>query len=281
MRYYLLLLITLFACKTSQDHFQIEREATLAWCIVPFDSEERKPQARIEMLKELGFESYAYDWRAKHLDEMAGEIRLARENDIDMAAVWLWIDANSDSIGQLSTLNERMLAILEESGLQTTIWMSFNGNYFEGLTDEESLEKAIKMVEYLNQRSNSINCKLALYNHGDWFGEPDNQISIIKALPQYEMGIIYNFHHAHHQLDAFPQMVKKMAPYLWAVNLNGMNKDGPKIMTIGEGEHEKEMIQMFWDAGFRGPWGILGHIETEDVKEVLKRNLVGLQKIHE
>ena len=53
-----------------------------AWCIVPYDSKARTPEERIKMLKELGFTSYAYDWREKHLDKTAHELRLAKENGI-------------------------------------------------------------------------------------------------------------------------------------------------------------------------------------------------------
>ena len=41
------------------------------WCIVAFDSLERSQSERINMLNELGFSKYAYDWRDEHLDDMA------------------------------------------------------------------------------------------------------------------------------------------------------------------------------------------------------------------
>jgi hypothetical protein len=56
-----------------------------------------------------------------------------------------------------------------------------------------------------------------------------------------------------------------------------MNKEGSKILTIGKGAEEKKMFQTLLDVGFDGPIGILGHIENEDVKIVLERNLEGLQ----
>ncbi|NJN49898.1 MAG: hypothetical protein HC798_00340 [Polaribacter sp.] len=50
-----------------------------AWCIVPFDSENRSPNERISMLKELGIKRYAYDWRKKDLETMASELTLAKK----------------------------------------------------------------------------------------------------------------------------------------------------------------------------------------------------------
>ena len=58
-------------------------ENLFAWCIVPYDSKNRTPEERIAMLKELGFNSYAYDWRIKNLDEMEHEWKLAEENNIN------------------------------------------------------------------------------------------------------------------------------------------------------------------------------------------------------
>ncbi len=252
----------------------------LAWCIVPFDSEERSPEERILMLQDLGFTQYAYDWREKHLARMSEEIRLAGENNIDMMAVWMWIDANSDTIGNISAANEKILSTIKESGLSTQIWLGINANFFEGLNEEESIDKGMDMVKYLVQRAEETGCSLALYNHGDWFGDPVNQVKILNKLPGLHVGIVYNFHHAHEQIDRLPEIIEAMKPYLWVVNLNGMKKDGPKILTIGKGNHEKEMINQFLNAGFIGPWGILGHVEDRDVKKVLEENLNGLREMY-
>lgn len=268
----------LVGCTSQNDQF-FQADNTFAWCIVPFDSEERTPEERLDMLQDLGITSYAYDWREKHLDEMATEIQLAGDRGVDINAVWLWIDANHDTLGQLSAANERVLQIMEESGLKTSIWMSFHENYFAELEPVEALAKGIEMVKYISTRAQKVGGRVGLYNHGAWFGEPENQIAILKALPEYSIGLIYNFHHAHEQLDAFPDLVKKMKPYLWAVNLNGMRAEGPKILPIGKGDLEQGMIQLLKNEGYQGPWGVLGHVETEDVKLILQENLTGLQAL--
>jgi hypothetical protein len=98
-------------------------------------------------------------------------------------------------------------------------------------------------------------------------------------LPEKEVGIVFNFHHAHELLDEYPEMVENMMPYLWAVNLNGMNPDGPKILPIGEGSEEAKMIQILKDKGYDGPYGILGHRTDADVKMVLQGNIEGLKSL--
>ena len=249
-----------------------------AWCIVPFDNQNRTPEERVEMLKELGFESYAYDWRTEHLPEMAREIKLARKNGIDINAVWMWIDENN-SIGNLSEDNQKVLDVLEETNLKTQIWMSFPEDYFEGMTDDERIKKAVSMIAYISDEAKKRSSTVGLYNHGGWFGNPDNLVQIVEALPENEVGIIFNFHHAHELLNDYPEMVENMMPYLWAVNLNGMKPEGPKILPIGQGTKEKEMIEILKKNGYNGPWGILGHRTDADVKLVLQKNKKGVKKI--
>ena len=96
-----------------------------------------------------------------------------------------------------------------------------------------------------------------------------------------DIGIVYNFHHAHTQVKEFPALLSKMLPYLNTVNLNGMKIEGPKIMTLGEGDEELGMLKTLKESGYKGALGIICHIETEDAKVVLERNLNGLKKLLE
>jgi len=248
----------------------------IAWCIVPFDSRKRTPEERSSMLERLGFKRYAYDWRAEHLPDTARELRLAREHGIRVEAVWLWIEAGSDRPGKLSETTERLLAALAEARLSTQIWVGFAPSYFEGRSDGEKVARGVEMVRTLSERAAETRSRVALYNHGDWFGEPENQIRIIQALPGREIGLVYNFHHGHQQIDRFDALVKTMRPYLWVVNLNGMRPEGPKILPFGTGTHERKMLQAVLDSGFTGPFGVLGHVDDADVEVILRGNLQGL-----
>jgi sugar phosphate isomerase/epimerase len=251
-------------------------EDLVAWCIVPFDSRKRTPEERIAMLEDVGFRRYAYDWRAEHLPDTARELRLARQHGIEVTAVWMWIDADADRPGQLSPGNERLLAILDEIGLSTQIWVGINANFFEGLSDDDKVRRGAEMIGDLAQRAEATGSRVALYNHGGWFGEPENQVRIIQALPGREIGIVYNFHHGHNQIDRFDSVLTTIRPYLWVVNLNGMRPEGPKVLPFGSGTHERAMLQAVLDSGFAGPFGVLGHVEDADVREVLEGNLKGL-----
>ena len=67
-----------------------------------------------------------------------------------------------------------------------------------------------------------------------------------------------------------------MLPFLSTININGMRQEGPKIITLGEGDRELDMLRIIKESGYRGSIGILGHTEGEDIRIVLERNLEGL-----
>ena len=272
--FFLLMFSILIGC--GQNSKKITIEDTFPWCIVAYDSLDRTPSERIEMMKEFGFTKYAYDWRDKHLPESKNELILAQKNNIEIISVWTWLNAKRDSVNKLSLSNEKMFSIVKELKLETTIWVGLSESYFKETNHQESLAKATEIIRFVAEKANTMNCKIALYNHKGWFGNPLNQIEIIKALPNHDLSIVYNFHHGHADMENFKELAPKMIPYLSAVNLNGMQKDGKKILPIGEGDYEKEMINELINAGFKGPWGILGHVDEQDVKIVIKKNIEGL-----
>lgn len=250
-----------------------------AWCIVPFDKVKRGPEARIAMLKELGFKQYVYDWRKEHLSSFEQEIQLARQHNIQMEGVWMWIEGKRDKTGQLNEDNRRMLEIVAANKLQTIFWVGFDNPFFDGLSHQERVAKGAEFLKYLHSVVAPLKCKIALYNHGGWFGEPENEIEIIQQSGLKKVGIVYSFHHGHHQINRFHSMLKNILPYVVAINLNGMDLSKGQILPIGEGKSEAEMIGMIQELGFKGRIGVLGHRDDEDVEVVLKRNLEGLGKI--
>lgn len=265
------------ACSPNPESTIYATDNLIAWCVVPYDTVKRDATQRAAMLKELGFTKFAWDWRSEHIDLLSDEIEALKQADIELSAVWFWIDERASV--EFQEHHERILAQLAESGTKTTLWIGFDSNYFENLSDSARIIKGVDIVRRIKERADPLGLKVALYNHGDWFGEPDNQIKILQAGGFTDVGLVYNFHHAHHQLDDFPRLLDVMMPYLWTINLNGMRAEGPKILDIGLGDCEADMMRMVAESGFKGTIGILGHVEDEDVKETLSRNLDGLRTV--
>ena len=145
----IILYITIL-CMAFENNAQsiFEKDNLLAWCIVPFDKLKREPEARMEMLKNLGIKQYAYDWRTEHIPSFGNEIDLARKNNIEIEAIWMFIDNKTDKIGALSTDNQRIIDIAQIKNLKTTIWLGFNNNFFEGLNHFEKVKKGADFLRY-------------------------------------------------------------------------------------------------------------------------------------
>lgn len=252
----------------------------LAWCIVPYDSQHRGPEERMAMLQRLGLTQYVWDWRPEHIKDLPEEIAAAGRHGIRLRGVWLWIDERTDGIDRLNTPNRVIIDTVRKTGRPMEYWVGFNANVFDGLDDEARVRKGAAIIRHLRDEVGPEGA-VYLYNHGDWFGEPENEIRIIQAAGPERLGIIYNLHHAEGQLDRFATILARMLPYLKAVNLNGINpgaKDSD-IVPLGRGTLERGLIRQLQAAGYTGPLGILGHTEGEDVERVLRRNLDGLREI--
>ena len=254
-----------------------EKENLLAWCIVPFDAESRTPQERAEMLDDLGITHFAYDYRDEHIPYFKEEIYSLKAHDITLDAIWLWVDPQWEE--PLNSAGREIFNILRETGTHTEIWLGLPDNAFEGLSDEESFSIAVKVVGEILQEAGELGCTIALYNHGGWFGEPENLVRIIESVGSMQIRIVYNFHHAHHQLDQFGKNLELMLPYLSTININGMRVEGPKIITLGEGDRELEMLRIIRASGYSRTIGIIGHTNGEDIRVVLERNLKGLEEL--
>ncbi len=261
----------------SNEQLLFEKENLLAWCIVPFDAEGRSPQERAEMLDDLGIRHFAYDYRDEHIPSFKEEILTLNAHDITLDAVWLWVDPSWEDA--LNGSGREIFNILRETGTHTEIWLGLPDNAFDGLSDEESFSKAVKVVGEILQEAGELGCTVALYNHGGWFGEPENLVRIIESVGSTQIRIVYNFHHAHHQLDQFGKNLELMLPYLSTININGMRVEGPKIITLGEGDRELELLRIIGTSGYNGPIGIIGHTDGEDIRIVLERNLYGLEEL--
>ncbi len=247
-------------------------ENLMAWCIVPFDQQRRSPQQRAEMLNRLGIRRLAYDYRAEHITTFAEEIEACWDHGIELTAWWFPSQYDAEA--------RQILEILAAHQVHPQLWVTGGG---EPTRDpkEQSQRVASEAARILPiaEAAARIGCTVGLYNHGGWFGEPENQIEIIRRLKMNNVGMVYNLHHGHSHLDRFPQLIRKMLPYLLAININGMEADGEqsgrKILPIGAGSLDESLLKTVRDSGFQGPIGILNHTD-HDAEARLLDNLDGL-----
>lgn len=253
----------------------------VAWCIVPFDGKKRDARARMQMLKRLGIGRLAYDWRAPHLETLDQEFAALKEFDIELTAFWLPISLEPENQPQVRFVLDQ----LKKHSLKPQLWVlvKMPNPAATPEAQTQAVNSAAKAVGWIADEADKIGCRVALYNHGGWFGEPENQIDVIKAAGRSNVGIVYNLHHGHAHLRRFPELLKTMKPYLMAFNLNGMvadgEKKGQKIHPLGKGTEELDIMERLAASGWFGPIGILHHRDGLDAEAVLKENLAGLYRL--
>lgn len=245
------------------------KDNLVAWCIVPFDAKKRGPAERADMAKRLGFTKIAYDWRGEHVPTFEQEILEYKKHDIEFFAFWSWHDSFEP--------------LIKKHGIKPQIWKTLGSP--KGETQEAKVDAAAGSMLPLLKKCEPHGLKLGLYNHGGWGGEPANLVAVCQALHKQghkNVGIVYNFHHGHRHVDDFKESLQAMKPYLLCLNLNGMsgkNQQFQKILPIGRGANETQMLKEILEVGYEGPIGILGHVASRDVEIVLKENLKGLREL--
>lgn len=255
------------------------RDNLVAWCIVPFDAKKRGPEERAEMLNRLGLQRLAYDWRDEHIPTFDAEVEAMKRHGIEITAWWF--------PGSFDEKAKTILGVIERHGIKPQLWVTGGGANTANPDEYQArVEAEAKRLRPIAEAAAKLGCKVALYNHGGWFGEPENQVAIIERLQQdgiKNVGIVYNFHHGHHHIRGFPQKWGKMQPYLLAVNINGMvadgDKAGKKILTLGQGDQEPAMLKVINASNWRGPVGILNHRTELDAEVALRDNLAGLEEL--
>jgi sugar phosphate isomerase/epimerase len=257
------------------------RDNLVAWCIVPFDPLKRGPRERAEMLQRLGIHSLAYDWRDEHIPSFDRELRELEAHGLCMKAFYFrggW-PLNAASVWNDPQRNAG-LAFLKRNALHIEVWAKFTGEGAEDVAEaEEKYAAAATRIGVLADAINGLGCRLALYNHGGWGGEPRTMLEIVRRLESKNVGIAYNFHHGHEHLDQMPGAFEAMRPYLTCVILNGMTRGGPMILPVGRGEEDRGILQMIKTSGYAGPIGILSHRVDIDAELALRENLEGLQAL--
>ena len=140
------------------------KDQLVAWCIVPFDAAKRGPAARAEMLKRLGIKRVAYDWRAQHVKEFEEEILQYKKHGLEFFAFW--------------SVHDEAFRLFEKYKLQPQIWRTLPSPKAD--TQKARVEAAAKAMLPLVERTKKLGCKLGLYNHGGWGGEPANLVTVCK-----------------------------------------------------------------------------------------------------
>lgn len=255
-----------------------EKKNLAAWCIVPFDARKRGPEERAAMLERLGFTKFVYDYRGEHIPQWDEELAALKRHHVALLGWWFPGSLNSEAT--------RALDLFQRHGVHPQLWVTGNGGSIT-VKDEADrqarIAKEVARLAPIAEAAAKVGCQVGLYNHGSWFGEPENALAIVEALKAAghgNVGLVYNLHHGHGHLARLEQVLPRMLPHLLCLNLNGMDVDGEakgrKILPLGAGSQDLRVLKQVRASGYAGPIGILNHTD-EDAEGRLLDNLDGLR----
>jgi sugar phosphate isomerase/epimerase len=243
-----------------------------AWCVVPFDASKRGPEERAEMLQRLGFKNFAYDWRSKDVPAFDAEVEALHKHGINLVAWWFPTEAGDPDA-------QTILDVIKRHGLHPQLWVMGSGSPTK--TEAEQMQRTDQEAERIRKivaLAAPCGCKVELYNHNGWFGQPDNEVAVIERLKEKGVsgvGMVYNFSHGHGDMADFPAIWKRIEHYVVAVNVSGMVTSG-RLIPPSQGDKELEMLRTIKQSGWRGPIGLIAE-QGGDAEVTLGNNLRGLQ----
>ncbi len=275
MRALIVLLLTWLALPAAEPLF--ERGNLTAWCIVPFDAKQRGPEERAAMLARLGLRRFVYDYRAEHVPQWDAEMAALKKHGIKLEGWWFPTVLNDEA--------KAALALFRRHDVRPQLWVMGQGGpgpAKDAVEQRARVAAEVTRLKPICEAGAAQGCQVALYNHGGWFGRPENLVAVVEALRAEgvrNVGIVYNLHHAHDVIERFDKFLPQLLPYLLCLNLNGMDADGEaagrKIKPLGSGHLDLALLRQIRASGYRGPIGILNHTDA-DAEGRLQDNLDGL-----
>ena len=154
----LILVLSLGASFADEATENLKGKNLVAWCIVPFDAMKRNPAERRRCLRNSASAAVPTIGAMRHVVEFEEEILQYKKHGIEYFAFWGG--------------HESAFALFEKHELHPQIWQTAPSP--KAGTQEEQVATAVTSLEALAKRTSTLGCKLGLYNHGGWGGEPEN-----------------------------------------------------------------------------------------------------------
>ncbi|PKQ27117.1 MAG: xylose isomerase [Actinobacteria bacterium HGW-Actinobacteria-4] len=268
-----------------------DRDNLAAWCFVPYDSVERNPVQRAEMLNRLGLTKAVWDWRPEHVPAYGAHLEAFAQHGIELTGLWAPHVLPTEGDGGEGTIQPDLRELIEESAardLKPQLWACLEfgppgpANPLAAQTQRAMVDRVADHLAPLAELARAHGMTVALYNHLGWFGEPANQLAVLEHLAKgglANIGLAYQQHHGHAHTAQFKSLLATMAPHLVALGLNGMVRDPAggtrKIHPLGHGELDLGLARIIAESGWHGTVTVLCHT-MDDAEQRLLDNLEGL-----
>jgi sugar phosphate isomerase/epimerase len=236
------------------------------------------PEQQAGFAREYGFEGTVFD----HARQIPERLRALDEAHLQLFFLWLTVDI---SHGQIKYEPEMESAIAALKGRGTVVWIAIQGSDIGGSTGSE--ERAIQAVHRISDLASQANLRVALYPHyGFYLARFKDVVRLAERAGRSNVGVTFNLcHELRSGFDPeFPQLLDKAIPRLYAVTINGADRQGldwnTLIQPLGRGDYDVTgLVRSITKAGYRGPFGIQCYGLKGDPGVYLKQSMAAWRAI--
>jgi sugar phosphate isomerase/epimerase len=232
------------------------------------------PAAQANFVRDFGFAGTVFD----HPVNIAERLRAMDEARMQLFFLWFTVDISG---GQSKYEPDMEAAIAALQGRGTVVWLAIPGS---GAGAEE---RTIEVVRHVSDLAAQANLRVALYPHyGFYLARFRDVVRIVDAVDRSNVGATFNLcHELRSGWDPeFPQLLKNAIPRLYAVTINGADRQGHDwdklIQPLGRGDYDVAgLVRTFVKAGYRGPFGIQCYGLKGDPGVYLKQSMTAWRSI--
>jgi sugar phosphate isomerase/epimerase len=253
-------------------------DAGLPNSIFAYEFGDITPEQQAGFARDYGFEGTVFD----HARQIPERLRALDEAHLQLFFLWLTVDI---SHGQIKYEPEMESAIAALKGRGTVVWVAIQGG--DAGSGAGAEERAIQAVDRISDLASQANLRVALYPHyGFYLARFTDVVRLAERAGRSNVGVTFNLcHELRSGFDPeFPQLLDKAIPRLYAVTINGADRQGRDwntlIQPLGRGDYDVTgLVRSITKAGYRGPFGIQCYGLKGDPGVYLKQSMAAWRAI--
>lgn len=202
--------------------------------------------AQLDLVKELGFAGLT--WRTDKLERMQEVFAGAKKRSLKIFLIYANLDLKDGKL----VYDPRVKDILHLCrGTDTMLWPNVTSKQFKP-SDPAGDDIAVAGLRELADLAAADQVRIAIYPHANmWIHRAEDALRVVKKLDRKNVGISFNLCHAlmDGAEDRIPALLDELAPYLFAVSINGADSHVPAksgwtqlIQPLGQGTYDVGIV---------------------------------------
>jgi len=210
--------------------------------------------------------------------------RLLRESGLGLVAADSSIRLLNDQL-DVEVVRELMAFLELAAGWSAPLVRVFGGETPEGISHEDAVAKAVRILEQTALVAERLGVKVALETH-DSFSAASAVARVLDRVPSPHIGVVWDMLHTHRMGETPEQVWELVGPRIMNVHVKDarrMPEDGGwQLVLLGDGEvPAREAINVLRRGGYQGwlvaEWEKRWHPEIEDPDIALPHEIAMLR----